>query len=269
MRPRERELILQSWKFRHLIGELARREFVLRHRGSYIGALWSLLQPFTLLAIYTLAFSVMSGKDDPLHAGGGAEFALKIFPGLVVFQALADVLNKSPQLVSGNPVYVKKVVFPLEVLPISLVLVALAHAMTGLTVWMLAHAAFFGQLPAGALFIPLLLALFAPVLLGMGWVFAALGVFYKDLSHLTGPLGQALLFLSPVFYRLDGMQARFQSLLLCNPLTLIVDQMRSAMELGEITAGAGLGLYGLASWCFAWLAWHFFRSLRGDFADLV
>ena len=262
-------MILQAWRFRHLVGELARRELVLRHRGSYIGALWSLLQPCTLLAIYTLAFGLMPGMAGPLDAGGAAGFALNVFPGLVVFQALADVLNRSPMLVSGNPVYVKKVVFPLEVLPISLVLVALAQAMTGLTVWMLAHAAFFGQFPAGALFIPLLLVLFAPVLLGMGWIFAALGVFYKDLSHLSGPLGQALLFLSPVFYRLDGVQARYQSLLLFNPLTLIVDQMRSAVQLGRLSALADLGLYALVSWCFAWLAWRFFCSLRGDFADLV
>ena len=256
------------WRHRALVVELARREFAGRYRGSFGGVAWSFAQPLFLLAVYTLAFGVIL-KTQWGFAGGTGDYALMVFAGLIVFNAFAECLARAPLLVVANPNFVKKIVFPLQLLPWVLTLTILLHALLAVAVWLLVYAVLHGTPPATALFAPLLLAALAPLLLGAGWLLAATGVVVRDVGQLTGLVSHALLFLTPIFYSADAAPPVLRALLALNPLTFVVEQMRSVLYLGRAPAWDGLAAYVAASSLFAWLALVLFLRLRRGFADLV
>lgn len=260
-------MIIRIWQHRALLAELVRQDFTQRYRGSYGGILWSFAQPVALLTVFTLAFGVLFSREALAPSGGGTAYALAVFPGLLLFQALAEVLNKSPALITGNPAYVRKIAFPLELLAVTTVLSALCHALIGLLVWAVVYGLFIHEIPSGILFLPMLLAIFTPVLLGVGLLFSAASVFFRDLGQLVGLLGQALLFLSPVFYRIEDIPRRWQRFLYLNPITLIVEQVRIVVTQGRIGDWAGLALYLVTTSLVCTVAWWIFHRCRGRFAD--
>ena len=256
------------WVHRSLVLELARREFSGRYRGSFGGIAWSFAQPLFLLAVYTLAFGVILDARWGF-AGGTADYALMMFIGLVVFNAFAECLQKAPMLVAGNPNYVKKIVFPLEILPWVMALVALLHAVVGIAVWMLGFMALHGAPRPGALAFPLVLLAYFPLLLGTGWLLAALGVAVRDVGQFTAMLAHALLFLTPIFYTVEAVPEAMRGLLLLNPLTFVVEQLRQVLFFGEAPRLGALAAYFAAASVFAALALALFRRLRPGFGDLV
>jgi lipopolysaccharide transport system permease protein len=256
------------WRHRALVAELTRREFAGRYRGSFGGVAWSFAQPLFLLAVYTLAFGVIL-KAQWGFAGGTGDYALMVFAGLIVFNAFAECLARAPLLVAANPNFVKKIVFPLELLPWVLTLTVLLHALLAVAVWLLVYAVLHGIPPATALFAPLVLAALLPLLLGTCWLLSATGVAVRDVGQLTGLVSHALLFLTPIFYSVDAVPAVMRTLLALNPLTFVVEQMRSVLYLGRAPAWDLLAGYVAASSLFAWLALVLFRRLRRGFADLV
>ena len=256
------------WRHRSLAIELTKREFSGRYRGSFGGVVWSFVQPLFLLAIYTLAFGVIL-KTRWSASGSTADYALMLFAGLIVFNAFSEVLNKSPTLITANPNFVKKVVFPLELLPVVAVATALLHALIGVVVWLAGYAWLFGVPLASAVFLPLVLACFVPVLLGLAWLLAALGVVIKDTQQLTAMLGHAMLFLTPIFYSVEAAPPLLQKLLLLNPLTFVVDQFRMVLFRGLAPDVPGMTLYFALACLFAWASLALFRRLRPSFADLV
>jgi lipopolysaccharide transport system permease protein len=262
-------MIACTWRHYELILEMVRHDFTQRYRGSYGGILWSFANPLAMLAVFTLAFGGLFSRGAYESEGGVIYYALNIFPGLLLFQALAEVINKAPTLITGNPAYVKKIVFPLEALPITAVLAALSHLFIGLIVWGVIYGLFFNQVPYGAMYVPLLLVIFAPALLFFGLLFSALGVFVRDLNHIVVPFGQAMLFLSPVFYRTENIPLKWQMLLNFNPLTIIVEQIRVVVAQGQISDWVGLILYFATANFLCSMAWLVFQWCRGRFADLV
>jgi lipopolysaccharide transport system permease protein len=256
------------WTHRDLVLELVRREFSGRYQGSFGGIAWSFAQPLFLLAVYTVAFGVVLQARWGF-AGGTADYALMMFAGLIVFNAFAECLQKAPTLVAGNPNYVKKVVFPLEVLPWVMALTALFHALVGIAVWIAGFMLLHGVPAMGVLLFPVVLAAFFPVMLGVGWLLAALGVAVRDVAQVTGMLGHALLFLTPIFYSVEAVPREVGRILLANPLTFIVEQLRRVLYFGEAPSLPGLALYFLMGTLFAALALAFFRRMRPRFGDLV
>ena len=257
-----------AWRHRALVAELTKREFTGRYRGSFGGLAWSFAQPLFLLAVYTVAFGVILQMRWGF-AGGTGDYALMVFAGLIVFNAFAECLNNSPSLIAGNPNYVKKIVFPLEVLPWVTALTALGHALIGVAVWLAGYAILYGApKPTAFLFPAVFLALF-PLLLGVAWLLSALGVAIRDIGQLTGLLSHALLFLTPIFYGIDAVPPLLQGALLANPLTFVVEQLRLALYFGQAPSVRGLAMYFALSSAFAWLALMVFRRLRPRFADLL
>lgn len=262
--------VLQTlWRYRSLAWELTRRQFAGRYRGSFGGVLWSFAHPLFMLAIYTAAFGVMLKPQWAAGAGGTAEYALMLFAGLIVLHAFTECLNKAPTQITAHPNYVKKVVFPLEVLPWSMVMAALIHALIALSVWLLGHLILFGPPPWTALFFPLVFICFVPFMLGVGWLLAGIGVLVNDIGQLTALIGHALLFLTPVFYSLDIIPPPYRDYLYLNPLTFIVEQLRDVLFRGVLPDFLGLAGYFLAVSAFAWLCLGVFNRLRPDFADWV
>jgi lipopolysaccharide transport system permease protein len=257
-----------AWRHRALVLELVKREFSGRYRGSFGGIAWSFAQPLFLLAVYTIAFGVILQARWGF-AGGTADYALMLFAGLIVFNAFSECLTRAPTLVTANPNFVKKVVFPLEILPWVMAITALVHALIGIAAWFVGYAFLHGAPhPAAALF-PLVLVCFAPLLLGIGWLLAALGVLVRDIGQLTAMLSHALLFLTPIFYSIDAVPPVLREALLVNPLTFVVEQLRLVLYFGEVPVMRAMAVYFAFSVLFAWAALLFFRRLRPAFADQV
>ena len=257
-----------AWRHRALVAELAKREFTGRYRGSFGGLAWSFAQPLFLLAVYTVAFGVILQMRWGF-AGGTGDYALMVFAGLIVFNAFAECLNNAPALIAGNPNYVKKIVFPLEVLPWVTALAAIVHALIGVAVWLAGYAILYGAPRPTALLFPMVFIAMFPLLLGVGWLLSALGVVVRDIGQLTGLVAHALLFLTPIFYGIEAVPPLLQNILLANPLTFVVEQLRLALYFGQAPSLRGLAVYFALSCAFAWLALVVFRRLRPRFADLV
>ncbi len=248
--------------------ELTKREFSGRYHGSFGGIAWSFVQPLFLLSVYTLAFGVIL-KARWGFSGNTADYALMLFAGLIIFNAFSEVLNKSTTLITNNSNFVKKIVFPLELLPIITVATAVIHALIALAIWLAGYALVAGTPKMTVLFVPLILVCFIPLLLGLGWVLSAVGVVIKDVSQLTGMLNHTLLFLTPIFYSIEAAPPLLQNLLILNPLTFVVEQFRLVLFYGQMPALKGLTLYFVLASVFASTSYVLFKRLRSSFADMV
>lgn len=261
-------MFLSLWRHRSLVIELTKREFSGKYRGSFGGAIWSLIQPLFMLAVYTVAFGVIL-KARWGFSGSTVDYALMLFAGLIVFNLFSEVLTKSTMLIIGQPNFVKKVVFPLELLPVITVFTALVHAFIGIAVWLVGYQLLIGTPKLTILYFPLVLFCFLPVLLGVGWLLSSIGVIFRDISQITSMLNHVLLFLTPIFFSIEAAPPLLQKFLLLNPLTFIVEQFRLILFYGEIPMFNGLAIYFVLATLFAWLSFMLFRRLRPNFANMV
>lgn len=256
-------------RHRYLVLQLTRRDVQARYKGSVLGMGWALLYPLLILASYTFVFREVFKARWPGGSDSTQEFALQVFAGLVVFNLFADVLNRAPRLVVDQPNLVKRVVFPLEVLPWVALGGALFHAALGAVILLGASAWSGAGLSAWALLTPLVFAVTLPYLLGIGWLLGGLGVFLRDIGQAMGPVVTMLMFLSPVLYPAKSLPALFEKLLWLNPLTLPIENLRRVVLEGQAPDWGGLALYTLAGLVFATLCWRLFERVKPAFADEV
>lgn len=261
-------MLKSLYRHRSLVLELTRRDFSGRYQGSLGGVFWSFVQPLFLLSVYTVAFGLILRSRWGV-TGSTTDYAIMLFAGLIVFNAFSEVLVKSAKLIIDNPNFVKKIVFPLELLPVITAASALLHTLIGLCVWFGAYLLIYGLPHPTALLFPLVLFCLVPVLLGVGWLVSALGVVVRDISQVTGMLSHTLLFLTPIFYSIETAPPLLQQLLLLNPLTFIVEQIRAVLFVGVLPDFVGLAIYFAIASLLAWAALLVFRRLRPTFADLV
>lgn len=258
-----------------LAAQLARCEVMGRYRGSALGMAWSLLTPLFMLAVYTFVFgTIFKARWTPPDGGAAgehstAEFAVILFAGLVIYQLFAEVINRAPGLVLANVNYVKKIVFPLEILP----LIALGSAFFHLVVSLMALFAFypflFGAPPVTALLLPFILAPFCVLILGLAWFLASLGVYVRDISQFLGTLVTAMMFLSPIFFPSAALPEWLRPYLFLNPIALPVEETRNVLIWGHPPDWKALGLYSVVAIMIAVLGFVWFQKTRKGFADVV
>lgn len=258
------------WRHRSLIAQMVRREVVGRYKGSVMGLAWSFLNPLLMLTIYTFVFSVVFKARWGV---GGSEskidFAIVLFVGLIVHGLFAECVNRAPALIVGNTNYVKKVVFPLDILPVVALGSALFHAAVS-TVVLIAAMLFAGSpLHWGILLWPVLILPTAVAALGFSWMLASLGVFLRDVGQITLIFTTALLFLSPVFFPMSAMPERYRTLMKINPLTIAIEQMRGAIVWGQMPDWGLYAMYLGASLLVAWAGYWWFQRTRKGFADVL
>jgi lipopolysaccharide transport system permease protein len=208
-----KEIFRSLWRNRGLINALIQREVVGRYRGSFMGILWSFFNPVFMLAVYTFVFSVVFKAR---WSGGGdskTEFALVLFAGMIVFSLFSECVNRAPNLILSNANYVKKVVFPLEILPIVNIGAALFHLLISLIVWLIFYIIFFGIPQLTLLLFPVVLLPLILFTLGISWILASLGVYLRDVGQIVGVITTALMFLSPIFYPVTALPKEYQILL--------------------------------------------------------
>lgn len=215
------------WLHRSLIRQFLWREIRNRYQGSRFSMCWSLANPVLMLLIYTFVFSFvlkvrwgLSLQETPL------EFALTLYCGLLVFHMFSESIGRAPGLIVSHPNYVKKVVFPLEVLPVTAVANAVVSSLLGLVIVWLASACLVRPPGWQALLLPLFLLPYLGLLLGLSWFLAALGCFLRDLGPTIGVITQLLIFATPVFYPLSAVPAEWRVFLQLNPLAIFVENSR-------------------------------------------
>lgn len=264
------EVFTSGWRNRTLIGRLARREIEARYRGSILGLAWSLLVPLILLAVFTFIFSIVfRAKFGDLPERGRGQFALILFSGLILFNVFAECLNRAPTLMLQHAGYIKKVVFPLEVLPWVVLCVALFNAVVSIAALVVGYLLLLGLPPASAVLWPLMLLPVILATLGLTWFLAAFGVYLRDLQQFVPVVVTVLLYLSPIFYPLTALPVGFQRLVMLSPLAVAIEEGRDMLFAGRLPNWPLLGAHLLLAWLIAWLGYMFFRKTRKGFADVV
>lgn len=252
---------------RVLLWNMTRREIWGRYKGSSMGLLWSLFTPLLMLVVYTTVFG---GIFQARWGGSGStvEFALQLFCGMTLHGLLAECLTRAPNKLFEHANYVKKVVFPLEILPAIVVLSALFHALIGVVILVVAsviiHQAVYASLAA----IPIVLFPLVLLSLGVSWFLSATTVFLRDIAQVTGLLATLLLFLAPVFFPVSMLPEAYQPLMIANPLTIPIEQLRSVIA-GQWPDWSTLLIYSVISLIFAYLGFVWFQKVRKGFADVL
>lgn len=263
------ELVRSIWRNRDLIFALTSRDVSSRYRGSVGGILWSLFNPVLMLVIYTFVFSVIFNARWGAGDDGRSEFALVLFAGLIVFNIFSECVTRSPSVVISHPTYVKRVVFPLEVLPCVLLGSALFHAGVSLGVWLVFSLVVFGAPPLSVVLFPLVLVPAVLLTAGVSWLLASLGVYLRDTGQIVGIVTTAMLFLSPILYPIDAVPETFQRLLYLNPLTLAIESGRDVLIWGTLPDWRLLVAYLAFAALVAWIGFSWFQKTRRGFADVI
>jgi lipopolysaccharide transport system permease protein len=266
-------MLISAWHHRSLIWQMSKRDILGRYKGSLMGLMWSFLNPLLMLAVYTFFFAVVFKARWGALPNGGEEskttFAVILFVGMIVHALCAEVLNRAPTLILSNANYVKKVIFPLEILPIISMVSALFHAAVSYVVLLLVFMLFNGFLHWTIVFAPIVVLPFILFTLGVAWMLASLGVYARDVGQTIGLLMTVMLFLSPVFYPISALPPEFQPIILLNPLTFIIEQMRAVSIWGQLPNWIGLFKYSLGASVVAWAGFVWFQKTRKGFADVL
>lgn len=263
-------LLTSFWRNRQLIWQMSRRDVVGRYRGSVMGLAWSFFNPLFMLAVYTFVFSVVfKGRWGVEGNESKTQFAVVLFVGLIVNGLFADVLNRAPGLILANVNYVKKVVFPLEILPVVSMGAALFHSLISLLVLLIAFTIFNGYLHWTVIFIPFVLLPLVIFTLGLAWMLASLGVFLRDVGQTISIVTTVMMFLAPVFYPVTSVPENLRPWIMANPLTFIIEQSRNVLVWGHPPNWLGLGIYTLIATTVAWAGHTWFQKTRKGFADVL
>ena len=258
------------WRNRHLILQMTKREVVGRYKGSVMGLAWSFFNPVFMLTVYTFVFSVIFKSRWGV---GGEEsktqFAVVLFVGMIVHGLFAEVLNRAPSLILSNVNYVKKVVFPLEILPVIAMGAALFHSIISLGVLLVAFVLFNGYLHWTVVFTPLVLLPLVILTVGLAWMLASLGAFLRDVGQTIGIITMVLMFLAPVFYPVTAVPEEFRPWLMANPLTFIIEQAREVLVWGRVPDWTGLGTYTAVAMAITSAGYAWFQKTRKGFADVL
>jgi lipopolysaccharide transport system permease protein len=251
---------------RYLLGQLIKRDILLRYRGAMFGVLWIFLSPLLMLGIFAFVFGHIFQARWPQQQEG-LPFWLVLYSGLIVFNIFAEAVSRSPSAVRSYPSYVKKIIFPVDILPLVPLGAGLVHGAFNFFI-LLAALAWTGNLHGQILLFPLLLIPVLLLALGFSWFLAAWGVFIKDMTQIVPLFVQMLMFLSPVFYPVSAVPEVLRPIYLHNPLGAVIEAGRAA-ALGTSIPWVPWVTALVIGLAFAILGYAFFQHSREEFADAL
>ena len=258
------------WRHRGLVWQFARRDVEGRYRGSLLGLAWTVVNPLVLLVTYTLVFGgLFAARWPEARSQGLGSYGIALFCGLTAFNLFAECVTRAPSLIVAVPNFVRKVVFPLEILPVSTVASALAHALVALSVLLVAQIVTVRELQPTLLLLPLVSLPLLFLSLGLTWFLAGLGVYLRDISQGTGLALQVLMFGTPIFYPPSVVPASLRPLLQLNPLAAVVENWRCVLLWGRAPDWTALGAWIVVSAVIMLLGYAWFMSTRRGFADVL
>lgn len=263
-------IIKNLYQHRSLIFQFTRREIYLKYKGSFFGVTWAFVQPLLLLAVYTYVFSVIFDmKWGSAAQGGRLEFAMALFVGILTFNFLGELANAAPTLIIGHANYVKKVIFPLEILPLVKLLGTAVHSCVGILIVLVVTLLTEQRLPWTIVLLPVVWVPMALFALGWGYLLSALGVFIRDLGSTIGVVVNMFFFVSPIFYPIDAVPEDLKIFCQLNPIALFVEDARRVVLWNQPPDWYWLSGAGLLSIVLFWAGYLFFMKSKRAFADVI
>jgi lipopolysaccharide transport system permease protein len=260
----------ELWKHKQLWRRLTERDILGRYRGSAMGIGWAIITPLAMLSVYTFVFSqVFRARWGEVEGQGSFGFAINMFAGLIVFNIFAETANRSPTLITSCPSYVKKVVFPLEILSAVCLGSALFHGFIGLIILCLAQLAVAHTVSLTALFLPLVWIPLVLGSLGLSLLLAASGVFIRDISQIVSVAVSISMFLSPIFFPISALPERWRPLLSLNPIAPIIEETRRVLLLGNFPDPLYVVTSCILSLLFCETCYRMFEKSKRGFADVI
>ena len=259
-------LLFRNW---YLVKELTRRDIAGRYRGSTMGLFWSLVNPVMMLVVYTVFFGfVFKARWGGVDETKG-EFALILFSGLIALNFFSECVNRAPSLVVVNSNYVKKVVFPVEILVLVTAGSAMFHALISIAAWCVFAIFIFGKIPLTIFLLPFVLAPLAMLTIGIAWIVSALGVYLRDIGQFVSIVLAIIPFSAPVFFPITALPQEFQHFVYLNPLTSSIEQMRKIMIFGVLPDMWGWAASLLSALVVSFMGFVFFIKIKKGFADVL
>lgn len=252
-----------------LVRQFAIRDVEQRYRGSVLGLLWSFAVPLLMLSVFTFVFTTVFQVRWPSSQAEPAAPALFIFAGMITFGLFAEVLNRAPTLITAQPNLVKKVVFPVEILPVVAVSSALFQALVSWLILIAFQIAVGMTVHAAGLLLPVLVLPLLLIVAGFAWFLAALGTYLRDLGQIVPPLVTATMFVSPIFYPSSHLPDWVRPLMAANPVAFSVEVVRDALFFGRVPAPGPWTAWLVAGAAVAALGYAFFQKVRKGFADVL
>ncbi|MEI7028256.1 ABC transporter permease [Paenibacillus sp. y28] len=257
------------WKNRDLIIQFAKRDILTRYKGSNLGMIWSFLQPLLMLVVYTFVFSVVFKSKWGETGTSKTEFALILFCGMAAYNIFAEVISRSPNLIKDNANYVKKVIFPLEIMPIYVVISAVFNALISFIILVLGLIIFMDVFHWTIIFLPLVLLPLVLLTIGLSWIFSSLGVYLRDINYLIGILVSALMFLSPIFYSLNSVPEDFRQFFYFNPISYVVEDLRGIFVYGAYPNWTWLLSGTIMGFIIMFIGYYWFMKTKKGFSDVL
>ena len=258
------------WTYRELLKQLTIRNVELRHRGSHLGIFWSIISPLILLVLYVVVFGyIFQGKFGARADESRLDYALALFVGLTLFHFVAEIIATAPTLILSNPNFVKKVVFPLDILPVATVGSAALHAGITLSLALIGVAVWGTGISQTWLWLPLILLPVLLLALGLAWLLSALGVFFRDLAQMSQFMTMVLMFSSAIFYPTSSIPPAIWSGLKFNPLIHAVELARDIIVWHVAPSSFSLIYLNTCAFAAVGVGFFVFRGLRDAFADVV
>lgn len=252
-----------------MIYQFARRDIEAKFRQSWLGMAWLFLAPLLMLTIYTLVFRHIFQVRWAPPGEGSLAFALRLYTGLVIFNFFAECINRAPHLMLEQPYLIKKVVFPLEILPWASVLAGSVQLLMGGVILLALNLLGLGSVPVSTLALPLVWLPLLPLCLGLSWLLSSLGIFIRDIGQVVGLLIGALMFLSPVFFPVEALPQTVQKWMWLNPLAPIMNQTRQVLLQGQWPDWSQWLLSLVACSVLAVIGAAIFQRLREGFSDVL
>ena len=258
------------WRYRELIRQLTWREVIMRYKGSFIGLGWAFIQPLLMLAVYTFVFSVVFKARWGVQSGETRiTFALTLFMGIITFNLFAEMLTAAPNLILSRVNLVKKIVFPLDVLPLVHFLSVVINSLFSLFVLLAGILLVYGALHWTALLLPLVWLPMWMLSLGCGYFLASLGVFVRDFNAVVRVITTMFFFLTPIFYPISAVPPRLQVIIKCNPIAIFVENARRVVVWGLIPEWWWLLGGGLFSLIILICGYIWFMKSKKAFGDVI
>lgn len=263
-------LIANHVKYKDLLTQLVQRDIASKFKGTAFGVFWSVATPLIMLLVYTYVFStIFQARWGATQLAEKSAFAIMLFIGLTTHNLFAESVSRSCEAIRSNTNYVKRVIFPLELLPTSIVASTLVQYLINIALIIAAVVITTGRIPYHSVFLPIVAAPLILFTWSISYLTAALGVFIRDLSQSLSLFLTVLLFLSPVFYPADAIPEKFRVWLHLNPLTFIIEQTRAILYWNTPVNWVGLGIYYAVALTMLWLTYAFFQKSRRGFADVL
>jgi lipopolysaccharide transport system permease protein len=258
------------WHRRELIRQFTRREIEGRYKGAFLGLFWSFFNPLMLLLIYTFVFGIVfKARWSQSSQGSLGQFALVLFCGLIPFNIFAECMASAATMIISVPNYVKKVVFPLEILAVARLGAAVFHGLISLVILLGANLLINRSIPLSLLLLPLVALPLVFLSLGLMWFLSSLGVFLRDIGYIVALIVQMVMFGAAIFYPYEALPSFARQILRFNPMLSIVENFRRVVLWGQAPSWVGLLLWlAVTGGCMV-LGYAWFMKTKKAFADVL